>query len=483
MPVGGFGGQLGSIYRWREQASPVGPIPDKLCYTRGKPALPAGYYAITPVSNMLVGHKGDGEFRIQKYDGAAAYDAQATGPGISGSFILHMRRVTTVGTGWYGGGMNSLLAGPTIGGSPGNPFYGFYYSVDFNSWFIFENTVQITGSVIAGTDAWIWRDSGNTLRYGRGVDFATAQANVERTTAGATGTLYLDTVANGMGFEFDATLYDMPATTAYSLTADVGIFTITAQNALLETGYNMPVVQATYTINGQPANTIASLLMPAGLATYTINGQAALSTRGYLMAAAVGTYTYTGQSANTIAALLMAAGLGTYSYSGQAAILERGYSMPAVVGTFTYSGQPASLERGSNMQAGLATFTINGQPANTIASLLMPAAVGIYSYTGQPANLTRALPMPAAVGVYSYSGQPAQLPLGRTITATVGVFTINGQAATLTPFFAPVSYPMTASVGVYTINGQPARFTLSGSVLPPIGSGSGPRVTASFYGF
>lgn len=179
-----------------------------------------------------------------------------------------------------------------------------------------------------------------------------------------------------------------PATSAVSMTADVGIFTYSGQATQLERGYAMAAGLGTFTYSGQASLLERGYSMPGAVGTFTYAGQAALLERGYTMAAGQATFSYTGQAAGLVAAYRMAAGLGTFSYNGQAALLERGYSMPATVGTFTYAGQAAALLPGVSLVAAVGTFTYSGQAALLALTVSMPAGLGSFNYAGQPTMAT-----------------------------------------------------------------------------------------------
>lgn len=244
MPVrqggGGLGGQFGNSVIWQERYAPPPVIPDKLCYSRAKPEVPAGFYAIVDNANTLVTHVGDGVHIVEKYTGVSGYNASAVSQvGIAGNFVLRMRGLTTTSSNYFGGGMNS---DPLLDND--------YSSVDrlllnapsLNRWDLFESGGLITAGVATNADfTWIWR-IGTSLNYGHGATFAAAQATPDRTVTDSS-TLYFDSVFTDVGDKLEVLLSDTIPPAIYNDTlsesvvaADIVSSLAVFENALAESG-------------------------------------------------------------------------------------------------------------------------------------------------------------------------------------------------------------------------------------------------------
>lgn len=140
--------------------------------------------------------------------------------------------------------------------------------------------------------------------------------------------------------------------TAYTLTADVGA----------------------YSLSGVDAGVIASRRLTADVGSYGLTGQEATLTYtpasgAYTLTADVGTYNLSGVDAATIAARRVTADVGSYGLTGQDAAFVLARRLTADYGAYSLTGQDATL-------------TATGAIAYTLA-----AEYGLYSVAGQNAEL------------------------------------------------------------------------------------------------
>ncbi len=149
-----------------------------------------------------------------------------------------------------------------------------------------------------------------------------------------------------------------------------------------------------------------------------------------------------------------------YTYTGQR-VVDSAF-LAAGLGTFTLSGQPANLSSAMNypMAAGLGTFTYSGQAASTDFTML--AANASFSLTGQPVNLLKSTAGGADVGTFTLSGQPAIFTIASRIAAGLGTFSFAPQNVTL-------ATAMPAGLGTFSMAGQDATLThtIGGGGAPP----------------
>ena len=218
--------------------------------------------------------------------------------------------------------------------------------------------------------------------------------------------------------------------TNYTLTADVGSYSLTGQAASLFPTFKRTLVAdaASYSLTGQDA--LLSYIpggvdyyMPADGGGYTSSGQDAGLTvvRKYALPADVGSYTLNGQAANfsVVRKYALAADVGSYTLNGQDAILayapgSGAYVLAADVGTYTSTGQGAATRFNARVDGSTGTYTSTGQGAALTVARRLPGAAGTYQITGNDATLT-------FVGVMAY-----------TLSGETGTYTLNGSPATLT---------------------------------------------------
>lgn len=219
--------------------------------------------------------------------------------------------------------------------------------------------------------------------------------------------------------------------TAYSLTADVGTYTLTGQNADLY--YNRAV--------------------SADAGAYSLTGQAASLLRDSLLSLDAGSYAITGQDASLDYQKAISADAGSYSITGQIADLTRSVVLSADAGAYVISGQDANLARSAYLDANIGSYAITGEAATLLyeQARVINAQVGSYAITGQFADLTRTYVFSADSGSYDISGQDVEFSFSRALLLDAGSYDISGQSADLL-----LSRSIDAQLGTYNIDGQPA---------------------------
>lgn len=102
-------------------------------------------------------------------------------------------------------------------------------------------------------------------------------------------------------------------------------------------GYTMTADVGTFTLTGVAANLLAALKLTADVGSYVLTGISAGLNKGFSMIADVGSYILTGFDAGLMAARKLTADVGTFVLTGIAANLVRGYMLAASVGSFILS--------------------------------------------------------------------------------------------------------------------------------------------------
>jgi hypothetical protein len=150
----------------------------------------------------------------------------------------------------------------------------------------------------------------------------------------------IEPVTNRSYFIFGA------GTTAYSITADSGTFTLT----------------------GQATGLLADRTIAAGQGSYTLTGQATGLLKGHTLTAGQGSYTLSGQSTGLLKNSTIAAGQGSVTLSGQSAGLLVGRKVAAEQGSYTLSGQDTGLKAGRKISLDEGTFAVSGQDVTLTAT-------------------------------------------------------------------------------------------------------------------
>ncbi len=210
-------------------------------------------------------------------------------------------------------------------------------------------------------------------------DFTANQDCCVKIVGGTSGNITIRTIG----------LTEGPSTTAYSLTAAQGSFTLTGQAATLSRTRALAASQGSFALSGQAATLKRALNVAAAQGSFTFTGQAASFNLGHTVVADQGSFTLSGQTATFRRTLNLAAAYGAYTLSGQTVTLKRALKLTAAQGSFTLSGQAAALARGIRVTAARGTFTLTGQAATLTRSRAIAAAYGSFTLTGQDVAFLR----------------------------------------------------------------------------------------------
>ncbi len=104
-------------------------------------------------------------------------------------------------------------------------------------------------------------------------------------------------------------------------------FAYTGQSVVLDTGFGLAANNGSFTITGRDVDFTKQMNISADVGTFTYTGQDAL--KGVAEAFAVGTFTYTGQAATLFVGRFLRPETGEYSYSFQDFKI-RGWFSPTV---------------------------------------------------------------------------------------------------------------------------------------------------------
>lgn len=217
------------------------------------------------------------------------------------------------------------------------------------------------------------------------------------------------------------------ATTAYTLTAEPGTFTLTGQATGLRAARQLAAAAGTFTLTGNAAGLIRGYPLAAGTGTFVLTGQAAALRADRKLTAATGAFTLTGVAADLIytpasGAYTLAAGTGVFALTGNVAGLTAARKLTAAAGSFTLTGVAAGLTRsGYRLVAGAGAFALTGNDATLTTTAAASAVIGRRRRTKFPKPEQIAAPAPAE------AMPPAANPLRRAPQTT----SLLGDANTL----------------------------------------------------
>jgi hypothetical protein len=259
----------------------------------------------------------------------------------------------------------------------------------------------------------------------------------------------------------------------YSLTADVGNYTLTGTATAPKVGRNLVASTGAYAITGQAVGVKRGFRLVGAVGSYALVGTATTLRIARRLAAAAGAYALTGTAALLKAGRSLVATPGSYTLTGQNVTLIKtgGYTLGAAPGAYVLTGTAANLLRGRRLIAAVGSYAIAGQAAGLRIARLLTAQSGAYAYTGNSANLIYtplgAYLLTADAGTYVLNGTPASLRLARKLSLTPGAYILSGQPVTLTALVQSLFVRDTAPANV-GLEGSPtpATLTLAAAATP-----------------
>lgn len=235
------------------------------------------------------------------------------------------------------------------------------------------------------------------------------------------------------------------------------------------TGY--PAVIA-FAIQGVTGGGPTNYTLTCDVGSYSLTGIAALLRRGFSLVADVGSYALTGQDAALRRGYTLVADTGTYALTGQDAALRRGYSLVCDVGAYSLTGNDATLTYSAGGTAYALTcdtgaYSLTGYDATLVftpgaANYSLACDTGVYALTGNAAVMSLGRRLVLDVGSYSVTGQAANLVYGRRLVCETGVYALaGGDADLIYTTTGPIAYSLTCETGAYVLLGNDAALTYS----------------------
>lgn len=209
-------------------------------------------------------------------------------------------------------------------------------------------------------------------------------------------------------------------------------------------------------LRGSSGPTPTNYTLTCDVGAYTLAGEAAALRRGYSLTANAGAFALTGHDAALRRGYRLVADTGAYSLSGQDAALRRGYVLALETGAYSLTGHDATLI----YSAGSANYTLTCE-------------TGAYALTGIAAGLLLGRRLVLDAGAYAITGQDATLRYGRRLVCETGAYTLTGSDADLVyTATGPIAYSLTCERGDYLLTGSDAALVYTDGSAP-VGSPHG----------
>jgi hypothetical protein len=167
---------------------------------------------------------------------------------------------------------------------------------------------------------------------------------------------------------------------SFAMTGQAATLTVvTASQGLVARGTVRPVFTPQGTaprsrirpqvLRAQSTTPATALTLTAAVGAFTLTGQDAAFRLSRVITGAVGAFTLTGQDANLGAGKSLIGGAGAFALTGQSAALRLQRKLTASVGSFALTGKDAILLKGKILIAEVGSFTLTGQAATFLAGL------------------------------------------------------------------------------------------------------------------
>ena len=151
---------------------------------------------------------------------------------------------------------------------------------------------------------------------------ATDEASGHDTNGGVTGWSTTTKAGGGTSTGYRARVIELrPATTAYTITAASGTYSVTGNAAALKWGHKLTAESGTYAITGSDAALKWGHKVVAVSGTYAISGSTSGLQWAHILVAESGTYTITGNNAALSKGTIITADSGSYLLTGYDAAL------------------------------------------------------------------------------------------------------------------------------------------------------------------
>jgi poly(3-hydroxybutyrate) depolymerase len=252
---------------------------------------------------------------------------------------------------------------------------------------------------------------------------------------------------------------------ARTLAADAGSYTVTGTAASLEMGREVVAGTGSYAVTGTAASLEYGREAAADAGTYAVTGTAASLEYGFEVVAGAGSYALTGTAATLQINLPLTADAGSYAITGTDAALEYGREIAADAGSYAISGTAASLEVGREVVADAGSYAITGTDVALRKGITLAADAGSYAITGTDATFVHNRTLTAAAGSYTVTGTAAGLEYGFEVVAGDGSYAITGTDATVA-----LGIGVSAAAGSYAISGTDAALEYGREVAGGAGS-------------
>lgn len=271
---------------------------------------------------------------------------------------------------------------------------------------------------------------------------------------------------------------------SYKLTADAGLFSLSASPASLRANRSMSVAGGAFSLTVPSASLAVARRLQALTGSSVLSGTSAALAASRRLAAGAGALALSVAPVGLIAGRRLPVSGGAFGLTGAAAgmLASRRFGLGA--GGFALAGSDAALRAARRLAGSTGTFSLGpasvqmvyqpvADPGGGLPKYTLAAAPGSFGIVGVSALLRAQRQLQAAAGAALLSGSDARLAAGRRLPAESGGLSISGA-----PVAVMAARRIPAQAGTFDLLGVPAQLRYSAQIeyaRAPAGSGYAPQ--------
>lgn len=271
---------------------------------------------------------------------------------------------------------------------------------------------------------------------------------------------------------------------SYRLTADAGMFALSAPAASLRASRSMPAIGGVFSLSGASAAVVATRRIQASPGAVALSGAPGALLASRRLAVAPGTLSLSTAPVGLTTGRRLQPGVGVLSLAGPALGMLTSRRLTIGSGGLGLAGVTATLRAARRLSASTGTFALGPasvqmiyqpvtDPGGGLSTYTLAAAPGSFGVVGSSAVLRAQRQLQAAPGALLLSGRDAGLAAGRRLLAGAGGLSLVGGGAVLV-----AARRIPAQAGAFDLQGPPVQLRYSAQVeytRAPAGSGYMPQ--------
>jgi hypothetical protein len=270
----------------------------------------------------------------------------------------------------------------------------------------------------------------------------------------------------------------------YKLTADPGVFALSASSVILRASRAMQASAGVFSTSGASARLVAGRRMQVLSGAFGLSGAGAAVLASRRLPGALGALSLAGGLVGLVVGRRLPTGPGTFGLGGADLALLATRQLATAPGAFGLFGANAGLRATRRLAASTGMYALGpnsvqmvyqpvADPGGGLPKYTLAATPGSFGIVGVGALLRAQRQLQAAAGAALLSGSDARLAAGRRLPAESGGLSISGA-----PVAVMAARRIPAQAGTFDLLGLPVQLRHSAQIeyaRAPAGSGYAPQ--------